>query len=133
MALIKAYTLKNGLEAPNAYHIIHKIDTFKRAVDDPDPHGARPTNSPAHAWKAGYYGKMAVSIYASKAARESGKTPIAVLAAYPTDAPGLFQGEIKIEPLLNFSIDINSPKSVVEQAYDHLLTLTDYYADAIND
>lgn len=133
MALIKSYTLKNGLDAPNAYHIISRIDTFKRAVDDPDPGGARPENSPDHAWKAGYYGKMAVSIYASRAAREAGKTPIAVLAAYPTDAPGLFQGEITIEPLMNFSIDVNSPKSVVEQAYDHLLTLTPYYDGAVND
>jgi hypothetical protein len=133
MALIKGYTLKNGLEAPNAYHIIHKIDTFKRAVDDKDPAGARPSNSPEFLWKAGYYAKMAVSIYASKEARESGKTPIAVLAAYPTDAPGLFQGEITIEPLVNFGVDINSPKSVVEQGYDHLLTLTSYYDGAVND
>ena len=133
MALIKSYTLKNGLEAPNAYHIIHKIDTFKRPVDDQDPAGARPENAPDFLWKAGYYGKIAVSIYASKAAREAGKTPIAVLAAYPTDAPALFQGEITTEPLMNFGIDISSTKSVVEQAYDHLLTLTDYYDGAVND
>lgn len=132
MALIKEYNLKNGFEAPNAYHIIHKIDTFKRAVDDKDPAGARPSNSPEFLWKAGYYAKIAVSVYASKAARESGKTPIAAYVSYPTDLPMDFKGEYNTEPLLTFSVDINSEKSVVEQAYDHLMTL-DLYADSVRD
>lgn len=132
MALIKAYETRSGIEAPNAYHVIHKVDTFKRMVDDEDPGGARPVNSPDFAWKAGYYGRISVVIYASKTAREAGKAPIAVRAVYPTDAPGLFQGEITTDSLLNFNIDINSPKSVVEQAYDHLLTL-EHYEGAVND
>lgn len=132
MALIKEYTLKNGLEAPNAYHLIHKIDTFKRAVDDEDPAGARPENSPEFAWKAGYYARISVSVYASKTARETGKAPIAAFVSYPTDLPMNFTGEYNTEPLLTFSVDINSSKSVVEQAYDHL-TAMDYYKDAVRD
>lgn len=133
MALIKAYETRSGIEAPNAYHVIHKVDTFKRMVDDPDPHGARPENAPDHVWKAGYYGRISVVIYASKAAREAGKMPIAARAVYPTDVPGgYFAGEITTDTLLNFGIDINSPKSVVEQAYDHLLNLQ-CYENALND
>lgn len=132
MALIKEYETKSGIEAPNAYHVIHKVDTYKRMVDDPDPGGARPSNAPDHVWKAGYYGRISIVIYASKAAREAGKAPIAVRAVYPTDAPGLFQGEITTDSLLNFTIDIASSKSVVEQAYDHLLNLQ-CYENALND
>lgn len=132
MALIKSYNLKNGLEAPDAYHIIHKIDTFKRAVDDEDPAGARPENAPDFLWKAGYYAKIAVSVYVSKEARESGKTPIAAYVSYPTDLPMNFAGEFHTEPMLTFSIDINSEKSVVEQAYDHLMSL-DLYTDSVRD
>lgn len=133
MALIKAYETRSGIEAPNAYHVIHKVDTFKRMVDDQDPHGARPENAPDHVWKAGYYGRISVVIYASKAAREAGKMPIAARAVYPTDVPGgYFAGEVHVDTLLNFGIDITSSKSIVEQAYDHLLTLG-IYADATSD
>jgi len=132
MALIKSYSLKNGLEAPNAYYIIHKIDTFKRAVDDEDPRGVRPENSPEFVWKAGYYAKIAVSVYASKAARESGKTPIAAYVSYPTDLPMNFAGEYHTEPLLTFTVNVNSEKSVVEQAYDHLMTL-ELFTDSVRD
>lgn len=133
MALIKAYETRSGIEAPNAYHVIHKVETFKRMVDDQDPHGARPANAPDYIWKAGYYGRICTVVYTSKAAREAGKMPIAARAVYPTDVPGgYFTGEIATDTLLNFGIDVNSPKSVVEQAYDHLLTL-DYYKDAVRD
>jgi len=133
MALIKAYETRSGIEASNAYHVIHKVDTFKRMVDDQDPHGARPENSPDYIWKAGYYGRICVVIYTSKAAREAGKMPIAARAVYPTDVPGgYFAGEIETDTLMNFGIDINSSKSVVEQAYDHLLNIP-YYQGAVRD
>lgn len=135
MALVKSYELKNGLECANAYHIIHEVKTWKRVVDDSDPDGIRPENSPDHAWKAGYYGRVSVVVYASKEAREAGKQPIAAYAQYPTEVPGgNFQGEINVTQVedLNFTIDMSSGKSIVEQGYDHLLTLS-IWADAVND
>lgn len=123
MALIKSYELKTGLVAPTAYHIVSKVDTIKRPCDDPDPDGIRPENSPNHAWKAGYYGKICVAIYASKSARDTGKAPIAVKSVYPTDVPYNFVGELETSPHLNFEIDVNSSLSIVDQAYEHLKTL----------
>jgi hypothetical protein len=113
MALVKSYELKNGLECANAYHVIHEVKTWKRVVDDQDPGGVRPENAPDHVWKAGYYGRVSVVVYASKEARESGKQPIAAYAQYPTEIPGAnFQGEINVtqDEDLNFSIDMNSTK-----------------------
>jgi hypothetical protein len=132
MALIKQFELNTGFEAPNAYHIITKVDTIKRPFDDQDPAGARPDNAPDHVWKAGYYGKISVSIYASKSAREAGKAPIAARCVYPTDAPALFVGPVTTDQRLNFTININSEKNTLEQAYAHLKTL-DVYAGATED
>ena len=134
MALVKSYELKNGLECANAYHVIHEVKTWKRVVDDQDPGGARPENAPDHVWKAGYYGRVSVVVYASKEARESGKQPIAAYAQYPTEVPGAdFQGEMNVTQNedLNFTIDMSSDKSVIEQGYDHLLTLPTW-ADTIS-
>jgi len=130
MALIKSYTLNNGMTASEAYHIVSKVDTLKRAVDDPDPDGIRPEGSPDWAWRAGYYGRICVSIYASKAAREAGHSPIALTNVFPTDNPYGFVGEMKQNPLFNFTIDIT--QNLIDQAYNHLLTLDDY-SDAIVD
>lgn len=123
MALIKQYELKNGIVAENAYHIITKVDTWKRPVDDQDPAGARPENAPNHVWKAGYYGKITVCIYYSKTARELGKDPIAVKCRYPTDAPGQFQGELETVTDLVFEIDLNSSLNEFAQAYAYIKTL----------
>jgi hypothetical protein len=131
MGIIKTFELNNGLTAPTAYHVIVKVDTLKRVVDDIDVGGARPKNAPNHAWKAGYYGKICVATYASKQARDEGKTPIAMRAVYPTDVPYGFAGGVEPDSLLNFEIDVSSNQSVIEQAYNHLKTL-DYYKDGID-
>lgn len=132
MALIKQYELKNGIVAENAYHVITKIDTWKRPTDDIDPIGARPANAPNHAWKAGYYGRITVCIYYSKTARENGKPPIAVKSRYPTDAPGIFQGEMDTMSELVFPIDLNSNLNEFAQAYAYLKTLPTWQ-DAVED
>ena len=124
MALIKSYTLKNGLTASEAYHIVSKVDTVKRAVDDPDPDGVRPRNSPDWVWKAGYYGRICVSIYASKAAREAGNPPIAMRNVYPTDVPYGFTGEMSQTQDFNLTLDIS--QNLIDQAYSHLLSLPEY-------
>lgn len=131
MGIIKTFELKTGITASTAYHVIVKVDTIKRVVDDIDPSGARPKNAPNHAWKAGYYGKISVATYVSKDARDSGKAPIAMTAAYPTDAPYGFAGVVEPDSLLNFEIDVASTQSVIEQAYNYLKTL-DYYKDGID-
>lgn len=133
MALIKEYILNNGLSAPNAYHVVVKVDTLKRVSDDPDPGGARPVNAPNFIWKAGYYGRICVAIYASKQARESGCQPIGMKSVYPTGTPyGFDGGYVESCAEYNFEIDLNSPLNEVEQAYAHLKTL-DYYQDATED
>jgi hypothetical protein len=124
MALVKAYELKNGLTAPNASHIITKVDTVKRPSDDIDPAGARPENAPDYAWKAGWYGRIAVAIYLDKAARDAGKPPIAAISVNPTDAPSLFEGERSTDQNLNFTINVTSSDSILDQAYAHLKTLS---------
>lgn len=132
MAFIKAFELNNGLEAPNAYHVVVKVDTLKRVVDDPDPDDVRPDGCPDYIWKAGYYGRIAVAIYASKQARENGAVPIGMRAVYPTGTPYGYVGFVETTEEFNFTMDINSPLSDVEQAYEHLKT-TSYYSDAIVD
>lgn len=135
MAFIKSHTLKNGLTAPQAYHVIYKVDAHKRPVDDIDPYGARPSNLPDHMWKAGLYGRIALAIYADKNARLNGKSPIAVVSTYPTETPNnTFDGERleMSEFKLKFTVDLNSDKDLMAQAYDHLANL-DEYKDAVRD
>lgn len=126
MALVKSYTMQNGITCDNAYHIVNQVQQWKRAVDDPDPDGMRPDNSPDHAWRAGTYGRISVVVYATEAARTNGNAAIACYARYPTEAPGgSFQGEVNIleSEDLCFTIDLDSADSVTQQAYTHLLTL----------
>lgn len=132
MALIREYQLRNGLQAPNAYHVVVKVDTLKRVSDDPDPGGARPVDAPDYIWKAGYYGRICVAIYASKEARTAGYEPIGMKSVYPTGTPYGFNGIVDTSENMNFTIDLSSPLNEVEQAYAHLKTL-DYYRDAIED
>lgn len=124
MALIKSYTLKNGIIASQAYHVVTKVDTLKRAVDDPDPDGIRPQGVPDYVWKAGYYGRICVAIYFSKVSRQEGHPPIAIRNVYPTDVPYGFFGEISQTSDFNLTLDIS--KNTIEQAYNHLLTLAEY-------
>ena len=126
MALVKSYTMQNGITCDNAYHIVNSVQQWKRAVDDPDPDNMRPENSPDHAWRAGTYGRISVVVYASQEARNNGNAAIACYARYPTEAPGgSFMGEVNILEVedLCFTIDLSSSDSVTQQAYNHLLTL----------
>ena len=131
MGIIKTFELNSGLTASTAYHVIVKVDTIKRVVDETDTEQMRPKNAPNHAWKAGYYGKISVATYASKEARDAGKVPIAMKAVYPTDVPYGYDGRMETDSLLTFEIDVTSTQSVIEQAYNHLKTL-DYYKDGID-
>lgn len=135
MALVMSHTLKNGMTAPNAYHIVYKTDVHKRPVDDIDTHGARPDDLPHHMWKAGVYARIGIAIYVDKAARDAGKPAIAVISVNPTERPNNdFEGEqiFWSEEKLTFTVDLESTKDTLGQAYDHLLTLSEY-ASAVND
>jgi hypothetical protein len=131
MGILKTFETKSGMTASSAYHVIIKVDTVKRVVDEIDTSQMRPKNAPIHTWKAGYYGKICVATYASKEARDEGKTPIAMRAVYPTDTPYGFEGSVVVDDLLNFEINISSDKTIIEQAYEHIKTL-DSYVDAID-
>lgn len=132
MALIKRYELANGIVAENAYHIVSDVITHKIPSDIPDPGGARPENAPDWVWKKGYYGRICIQVFFSKETRDQGKLPIAQMGVYPTDLAADLRIEFRTETNLNMSIDINSAKSIIEQAYDFLST-TNYYRDALRE
>ena len=95
MALIKRYELKTGLSADNAYHVITRLDTTKRVVDEPNIDDMRPENAPEYTWKAGYYAMIVIAVFASKSNKEAGKSPIAVRSVFPTGSPFAFSGEVE--------------------------------------
>ena len=132
MAFIKRHELANGIIAEDAYHVVSDVITHKIPSDIPDPAGARPDNAPDWTWKKGYYGRVCVQIYYNKAARDAGKMPIAQVGVYPTDMPADLRVEFKSETNLHMTIDINSTKNVIEQAYDFLKT-TNYYSSAVEE
>jgi hypothetical protein len=132
MALIKRYELANGIEADSAYHVISDVITHKIPTDKPDPGGVRPANAPDWIWKKGYYGRVCVQVFYNKAARDAGKLPIAHIGVYPTDIPDDLRVETKTETNLWMTVDMGSTKTVIEQAYDFLKTMS-YYSDAVED
>lgn len=135
MALIKDYELNGtGVVIPNAYYVITQLDVEKRTKDiESPPDITRPdgrtvgNKEPGKEiiWKAGYVGRMCITIWKDKAARDAGAKPLGTLglnspAIYPKDS-SKYQG-----PGYAFFIDITSSKGYTEQAYDHLLTLSDF-------
>lgn len=141
MALIRDFELPNtGVTVNNAYHLIVNVTTEKRLVDVPvPPDSSHPTGltdgghtgDPVY-WKAGYVARIALEVYASKEARDEGKTPIGMIGVNPTDA---MHPDIKtvVTPGKDFKVmffvDPESPDSILTQAYNHLKT-TEYYKDA---
>lgn len=132
MALIKKYDLKTGLSADNAYHVITRLDTTKRVVDEPNIDDMRPENAPEYTWKAGYYAMVTLAVFVSKANKEVGNSPIAVRSLFPTGSPFAFSGEVETSNDLVFKVDLNSTDNMIKQAYDYLKTLP-YYQNAIED
>jgi hypothetical protein len=132
MALIKRYELKTGLSADNAYHVITRLDTIKRVLDEPNINDMRPEDAPEYTWKAGYFAMIVLSVFASKTNKEAGNSPIAVRSVFPTGSPFEFGGEVETTEDLVFEIDINSEDNMIKQAYNYLKTLP-YYQEAIED
>jgi len=138
MALLRDFEIPGtGVVVPNAYHVVVKVNTEKRLNDiAPPPDASREDGltagdrGPEVYWRAGYVGKIAIEIFASKAARTEGRSPIGAIAINPTDVQinGVLSTDIELFNL-NFFIDPTSQLSIIDQAYNHLLTL-EYYQGA---
>lgn len=129
MALQTNYVVGNtGIEIPNAYHIIYNVFTERRLTDCilPKMPGNTITISDIK-WKAGYIGRIAILVYASKEDRDAGNRPIGAIVKYPTDAADKVTGvvdqnlyQIQSPCELEFFIDTNSSDSILTQAYNYL-------------
>jgi len=138
MALLRDFEIPGtGVVVPNAYHVVVKVNTEKRLNDiAPPPDASREDGltagdrGPEVYWRAGYVGKIAIEIFASEAARTEGLSPIGAIAINPTDVQinGVLSTDIELFNL-NFFIDPTSQLSIIDQAYNHLLTL-EYYQGA---
>lgn len=121
MALIKNYEINNsGFEVDNAYHVITNIDIVKRTTEIPT---SDTTKDPLRG-QPGVIGKIFISVFSSKQAKEDGKAPIGhINSAMPE-----FNNVINF----NYAIDYSSEDNLTAQAYKHLKT-TEYYHDAVED
>lgn len=141
MALVRDFEIPNtGVTVNNAYHLIVNVTTEKRLVDiQAPPDSSHPSGltsggnlgDPVY-WKAGYVGRIVLEVYASKEARDEGKTPIGAIGVNPTD---VMHSDLKTvctpgkDFKVLFFIDTESSDSILTQAYNHLKT-TEYYKDA---
>lgn len=137
MALLRDYELPGtGVIIENAYHVITKVDVDKRIHDvEPPPDSGRPDGKTVGGkepgkevyWKAGYIGRICVTVWKDAASRESGARPLGYIGVNPTD--NSYNASIGTEGkdhICLFFIDNNSPDNHITQAYNHLKT-TDYY------
>jgi hypothetical protein len=138
MALIRDYEIPGtGVVVPNAYHVVTKVEVDKRTHDiKPPADSSQPdgltagSRGPEVHWKAGYIGKIAVTVWKDAAAREAEAKPLGFLGVNPTDnAYGASISSPGMDHHCKFFIDINSSDNEIVQAYKHLKT-TDYYKDA---
>jgi hypothetical protein len=140
MALVRNFEIPNtGVTVNGAYHLIVNVTTEKRLQDISLPPDSSTKSGltegnlgdPVY-WKAGYVGRIALEVYASKEARDTGKAPIGAIGANPTD---VMHPDLKTvctpgkDFKVLFFIDPESSDSILTQAYKHLKT-TEYYKNA---
>lgn len=140
MALVRDFEIPGtGVIVNDAYHLIVNVTTEKRLHDIPPPpdsstkSGLTETDQgdPVY-WKSGYVGRITLEVYASKAARDEGKTPIGGVGSNPTD---VMHPDLKTvctpgkDFKVLFFVDSESSDNLLTQAYNHLKT-TEYYKDA---
>lgn len=140
MALVRDFEIPGtGVTVNDAYHVIVNVATEKRLHDVTAPpdssskSGLTETDQgdPVY-WRAGYVGRIALEVYASREARDEGKTPIGAIGINPTD---VMHPDLKTvctpgkDFKVLFFIDPNSEDSIFTQAYNHLKT-TEYYNGA---
>ena len=139
MALIRDYEIPGtGVVVPNAYHVVTKVDVTKRPHDvkppvdhtQPDGYTAGP-RGPEVYWKAGYVGKIAVTVWKDARARLDEARPLGFVGVDPTE--NVYNASIGTPGMdhhCRFFIDIDSSDNEITQAYKHLKT-TDYYKYAV--
>jgi len=141
MAFIRDYELPGtGVIISNAYHVITAVDVEKRMADvPPPPDSSRPDGlttgprGPDVYWKAGYIGKIAVTVWKDAAARANNAQPLGFIGVNPTDNKYHASiGTSGMDHICKFFINVSSPDNHITQAYNHLRT-TDYYANAVED
>lgn len=83
-------------------------------------------------WESGYTSRIAISVYASKDARDEGKSPIAVLG-YHTNRiePNVQLGTKGLDAKIIFKANMDSEDNIFTQAYNYLKT-TDYYSSSLD-
>lgn len=83
-------------------------------------------------WESGYTSRIAISVYASKDARDEGKSPIAVLG-YHTNRiePNVQLGTKGLDAKIIFKANMDSGDNIFTQAYNYLKT-TDYYSSSLD-
>ena len=139
MALLRDYELPGtGLTVANAYHVITSVAVEKRVADIPlPPDNGRSSGvtagdrGPEVYWKAGYIGRIAVTVWKDEAARANNASPLGFIGVNPTDnqyhasigTPGM-------DHICKFFIDVSSPDNHITQAYNHLKT-TSYYQESV--
>lgn len=141
MAFIRDYELPGtGVTVSNAYHVVTSVNVEKRLVDIAlPPDSSRPDRvtagprGPEVDWKAGYIGKIAITIWKDAAARTNNAEPIGFIGVHPTDNKYNAKiGKVDGDHTCLFFVDINATDNHITQAYNHLRT-TDYYANAVED
>lgn len=140
MALLRDYELiGTGLIVPNAYHVVTKVDVEKRVKDIEGPKDtSMPDQRTANHqrpgqevhWKAGYIGKISITVWKDETARQSGNKPLGFLGVNPSDNIYYGIASTSGDNSCQFFLDMDSSKNHIEQAYDHLLT-TEYYSGSI--
>lgn len=142
MALVRSFEIPGtGVTVSDAYHVVVNVTTEKRLQDVKSPadlsRASGLTNDgdndqdPIH-WKAGYIGRITLEVYASKTARDEGKTPIGAIGVNPTEAvhPDISTVHTPGTDFnIKFFINTDSSDSILTQAYNHLKT-TEYYKNA---
>lgn len=140
MALLQDYEIPGtGVVIQNAYHVITKVDVEKRVHDvEPPPDSSREDGKTAGGkepgkeiyWKAGYVGRICVTVWKDAESRENGARPLGYVGVSPTD--NTYNASIGTEGkdhICLFFIDNDSPENHITQAYRHLKS-TDYYNNA---
>lgn len=140
MALIRDYEIPGtGITVSNAYHVVTKVDVEKRIHDIEGPvDSSREDEITADSkqpgkeiyWKAGYIGKIAVTVWKDASSRGNNLRPLGFLGVNPTDnSYGASISTDGMDHICKFFISVDSSENYITQAYNHLKT-TDYYRQA---
>jgi len=145
MALIRDYEIPGtGVVVSDAYHVVSNVRIEKRLQDVPAPPDSGRSNgltsnhqdpSKAVYWKAGYIAEISIVVFKDRAARDAGSKPLGWIGINPTDVEGNngLIGTKGMDHICRFFVDVDSGVDYTTQAYQHLMTQTEYYKHASQD